>query len=806
MRLFKLLLILVILLFAGATGYISVIIFNREAALEQISRYNIAWLASQATTEYARLEQRVSAFGMPKSNVDQDEVQLRLDIVVNRLKLLQSGQIEELLNAQPELLETVRELEDVVAKVQLLVDHLDEPGNPQKALKSLTALDVKLAGLAAAANTFSGRKVAEDQKQLLFLHWMFSGLAAGLILCGIALTVLLIWRNKLLTRAHGDLHALTIDLQKTTQELERANEEVHDTNVALQSQNQTLLVQDVVLRTQNERFDAALNNMSQSLCMVDARQRLIVCNRQYQELFGLDSRLVEPGTPFRAIAAALSTGSRAGSALEKLLIGQQSLIQEGRAATYFEDIGDGRTFSISHQPMSDGGWVATYEDVSERRRAEARIAHMAHHDALTDLPNRILFHERMNDAFARFRRTGEPFSILCFDLDRFKSVNDTLGHPVGDALLKAVAERLLRHARETDLVARLGGDEFAILMTGSDQPQEAQSFAVRVLELLSVPFEVEGHHISTGASIGIAVAPTDGVTSDQLLKNADMALYRAKADGRQIYRFFAADMDAEMQARRRIENCLREALANNEFELRFQPLVNLQTNAIASCEALIRWNHPELGSVPPSEFIPIAEDIGLIGAIGEWVLQKACMAAALWPKSVRVAVNLSPIQFKNADLDKTIERALSLSALPAERLEVEITESLFLESSDATRAILNSLRELGVRIALDDFGTGYSSLSYLRSYPFDKIKIDQCFIRDIQSGNDSLAIIKSVIGLGHSLGMITTAEGVETAAQLEKLREAGCSEAQGYYFFRPQTEVQLTQILGAGQAGMVRAA
>jgi diguanylate cyclase (GGDEF)-like protein len=457
------------------------------------------------------------------------------------------------------------------------------------------------------------------------------------------------------------------------------------------------------------------------------------------------------------------------------------------------ELADGRTISVAHRPMPDGGWVATHEDITERREAEAQIAHMAHHDSLTDLPNRVLFRNRMHQALARVQR-GDHAAVLCLDIDRFKSVNDTLGHPVGDKLLRAVAERLRGCIRETDTVARLGGDEFAILQVGADQPSGASGLARRIVDVISEPYDLGGHHVVVGTSIGIALAPTDATDVDELLKNADLALYRAKAEGRARYRFFEREMDARVQDRRLVEVDLRKALSAGEFELYYQPLMNLERNEVSGLEALIRWHHPERGMVSPADFIPLAEEIGLIVPIGEWVLREACSQAANWPTEIKLAVNLSPAQFRTRTLVSTVVRALAASGLAASRLELEITESVLLRDDEANLGTLHQLRGLGVRISLDDFGTGYSSLSYLRSFPFDKIKIDQSFVRELSSRSDCAAIVEAVATLGRTLGMATTAEGVETREQLEELRSKGCTEAQGYLFSRPRPAHELWEL------------
>jgi diguanylate cyclase (GGDEF)-like protein/PAS domain S-box-containing protein len=438
-------------------------------------------------------------------------------------------------------------------------------------------------------------------------------------------------------------------------------------------------------------------------------------------------------------------------------------------------------------------------DVTERKRAEARIAYMAHHDALTDLPNRVLFNERLNELLARVRRERNSLAVHCLDLDHFKGVNDTLGHPIGDELLKTVAQRVSACLRDTDMVARLGGDEFAIIQFPLDDPNQASALAMTLIDVVSRPYEVHGHEFVVGASIGIAVAPGDGDAADALLRNADMALYRAKAEGRGTAHFFEAEMDRRIQARRMLELDIRKAFANGEFELFYQPLVNLQTNAVSGFEALLRWRHPERGMIAPIEFIPLAEEIGLIVPLGEWVLRNACMEAMRWPAPLKVAVNLSPAQFRNRGLVQAVLTALAYSRLPANRLELEITESVLLGETEANLAMLHQLRGIGVRISMDDFGTGYSSLSYLRSFPFDKIKIDRSFVKELAQRPDCVAIIRAVAGLGISLGIATTAEGVETPEQLERVRAEGCTEVQGYLFSPPRPAADLGELIAEQQ-------
>jgi diguanylate cyclase (GGDEF)-like protein len=483
-----------------------------------------------------------------------------------------------------------------------------------------------------------------------------------------------------------------------------------------------------------------------------------------------------------------------------MLADQRTCIGRQESETHYYELADGRIIASVYNPTPNGGWVGTFEDVTERRRAEAQVMHMARHDALTGLPNRALFREKLEQKLAH----NETFAVHFIDLDRFKTVNDTLGHPVGDALLCAVTERVQMAIRGVDTVARLGGDEFAVIQTGA-RPTDASELAGRLIQLIAEPFEVFGNQIVIGASIGIAMAPDDGNESDQLLRNSDMALYRVKGGGRGAYHFFEPEMDAEMQLRGALELDLRKALSEQQFELHYQPILDMVSGKVVGVEALTRWNHPDRGKVAPDLFIPIAEETGLIVPLGDWVLRQACRDATTWPSHVSVAVNLSAVQFRNPTLVYSIASALSDTGLAPTRLDLEITETIFLQQDQATLETLRQIRELGVRISMDDFGTGYSSLSYLRSFPFDKIKIDRSFTQELGRREDCLAIIRAVTRLGSSLGMITLAEGVETAEQFEILRAEGCDQAQGFLFSRPVDAKQIGEILH-GRSERVHAA
>ena len=638
-RLASLGLLVLVLALTLAAAYTSSLIFQRQQMLRQLSRYNLTWLASQAALEVTELESVTAAALVPGSGVDEDDAQLWLDIVANRVQVFEGDEIAEFVATSPELAAIVANFRNTVQAGQALMKGSASPERLRQVFVLFRALNAPMSRLASAANTHGGELAEQDQQQLSNLHWLFAALLGKLTLCSFGLIGALLRHNRLLAQAR---------------------EQVVQQNQALERRDHELLSQT------------------------------------------------------------------------------------------------------------------------------ARIFFMAHHDALTGLSNRLQFHERLQTALEQQRRPNDGIALLCLDLDHFKQVNDTLGHPAGDMLLKEVANRLLGCVRDGDVVARLGGDEFAILQCGTNQPEQAADLAQRIVGVLGTRYHLEGDHAIIGASIGVAVANPDLCTADMLLRNADLALYKAKESGRGAFRFFEYAMDEQVQARRSLQFDLHEALANDEFEVVYQPLLHLRRERISGFEALLRWRHPQRGLVLPGEFISMTEELGLIVPIGEWVMAQACADAATWPGHVKVAVNLSPVQFRSPGLLDAVRRALESSGLPAHRLELEVTESVLLQDSEAVLVTLHSLRALGCHVALDDFGTGYSSLSYLRNFPFSKIKIDRSFVQDMAERADCRAIVTSVFSLASELGMTTTAEGVETEEQLEFLRRTGCTEVQGFLFDRPR--------------------
>jgi diguanylate cyclase (GGDEF)-like protein len=561
----------------------------------------------------------------------------------------------------------------------------------------------------------------------------------------------------------------------------------------LRRMNDELQSQEAELRVQNMRFDTALTNMTQGLCMFDGERRIVVSNRRYAELYGLTMEQVKPGTSLRdVIQARINNGIFAGASADDYMKERFTSIQSD--IDMVQELNDGRSVAISLRLMQGGGWVSTHEDVTERRRIEARLDHMAHHDPLTDLPNRVLLRQTLEAALNSSRRTDRYLAVLMLDLDRFKEVNDTLGHVAGDSLLRALGERLRNGMRQSAMVARFGGDEFCVIdvFHPSDDPE---ALPKRIQEIIIAPVDLDGHTVTVGTSIGIALAPLHGTDPDELLKRADVALYRAKSDARGSYRLFEPEMDVALQERRALEQDLRGALAAGQLELHYQPIVSLKTDDITGFEALLRWKHPTRGWVPPGIFIPLAEETGLILGLTEWVLQEACAEAIHWPADVKVAVNLSVSQFKARGMLPAVATALARSGLAPQRLELEITETVMLNDVEAAFAAFRQLRQLGVRIVLDDFGTGFSSLSYLLRFPFDKIKIDRSFIADLAQEGSARVLVHSLVQMGRGLGVDVTAEGIETPQQLELMRAEGCTEIQGYLISpaRPATEMRQRQ-------------
>ncbi len=543
------------------------------------------------------------------------------------------------------------------------------------------------------------------------------------------------------------------------------------------------------------QFDTALNNMPHGLCMFSADGRVAVMNHRFIEMMKLSDDFVQRGASATDICnACVLSGSISAAAAQQILYEIESS-QRGDIVTSDPDPTKNRSLDWTFQPMAGGGTVVLVEDITERKDAEARISHLARYDELTALPNRVNFRDEIGRLLAM--QHGDHRSALLFvDLDQFKQVNDTLGHPCGDQLLCAVAERLREMLRPEDFVARFGGDEFVVFQQNIHSHEDAAALARRIVDRLSERYKIDNHLVEIGASVGIAMT-APGVGADTLLKNADMALYRAKADGRGTFCFFRDEMAQTVEARRILELDLRKALANEEFELFYQPLINLKSGKVSTCEALLRWNHPARGTVSPVDIIPVAEDMGLIVDLGRWILRKACMECMKWPEAVSVAVNFSPQQFHQRDVLSEVRYALEVSGLPAHRLEIEITESSLLHNTELTHDLLSQLRSLGVRISLDDFGTGYSSLSYLHNFPLQKVKIDRSFLEGIDSDRP-LTLLRGVARLSADLGMSVVVEGIETNEQLELISADGAvTEAQGYLFSRPVPSVRIRQLLNA---------
>ena len=544
--------------------------------------------------------------------------------------------------------------------------------------------------------------------------------------------------------------------------------------------------------------EAVVEGLSQGFLLYGADDRLILRNSHFLDLYPSLKDVAVPGARFdEVVRAEVDCGANDPMQnMEPPAVFRMRMERHREPRNIFEwQLSDSRWVLVNEARTRDGGTVVLYTDITELKRREREIQFLADHDTLTGLHNRASFQRRAEEALVGAKRRGTTVAIMCLDLDHFKNVNDTLGHAAGDEFLKCVAKRLRACFRDMDTVARFGGDEFGIVFTDLKQPETATTLVSRLLEIVSHPMDYNGQQIVSGVSIGVALSATDGDDADGLIKRADLALYRAKAEGRGTFRFFEEEMDARAQARRALEIDLRQAVIKNQLELHYQPQIDIFTDELVGFESLVRWRHPERGMISPLDFIPLAEETGIIGSIGEWVLHRACSDALAWPSSIKVAVNVSPAQFRTRNIAQLVAKVLADTGLKPNRLELEITESILLRDVDENLTTLRNLKSLGVRISMDDFGTGYSSLGSLRSFPFDKIKIDRSFVSDLERSQDAAAIVHAVLGLGHSLGVATCAEGVETQEQLAFLRGEGCTEVQGYYYSKPRPLGEIAEML-----------
>jgi diguanylate cyclase (GGDEF)-like protein len=746
-------------IFIGIAACLLYLLDSRRSQLDELATYNVTFLTAQASTEILRLRQLALSHAAGEAEVAQEDVQLALDILANRLSVIRSGRTRQYLIRFGRYEPVAQALGAALQAGQAQVDRWGGTAPALELARIFQPLEDSTAGLASLVHGEVAHRITASQDTFNKLQLGSLLMLATIALCGIGLSALLWW---------------------------------------LQAHNRLVQERDHDLKVQNLRFNVALTNMSQALAMFDGEDRLVVCNGRFREMFGLPEQLVAPGTPAAEVFDGAARHAPYGAEMVRRMRGRLLRLTEASGAgAVLEENRNGAAVSATVQSMADGGWVATFEDVTERHRAESRIAHMALHDALTGLPNRVMLRDRLERALAELKRGGARFAVFYLDLDHFKDVNDTLGHPIGDALLREAAARLLACVREGDVVARLGGDEFAILQSGQGTEARAAEVAERVIQAIGTPFDLDGHRVTVGTSIGIALCDGTEEDADALLRRADLALYRAKEDGRGTWRFFEPEMERQATERHRIETELREALPRGELSILFQPQLSLRSGRIAGCEALLRWRHARMGDIPPSLFVPVAEKIGLILRLGEHVLRVACREAASWPEDVRVAVNLSAVQFTAGDVPATVARVLAETGLPPQRLELEVTESVLIRDDAVVLEAMRALKRLGVRLSLDDFGTGYSSLSYLLRFPFDKVKIDRAFVRAGESRAEAEAIVRHITSLARHLGMTTTAEGVETLEQLDDMRAADCDEVQGFLVGRPCAAQDLRVLLEA---------
>jgi diguanylate cyclase (GGDEF)-like protein len=743
-----------IILLGIASIKFALAIQEQRAALERTSRYDVAFSASQAVHEYARLITRIAVLASGNADAGVDDVVLRYEILKSRYNTMDQGDFVDFTRKDPWRARLIADFKAVLDAAGPDIPQADDPHANARLLAILKPLESEFVGLASEANSYNGLLVADDQQALFNLHQRFSALTVGLIMAGLLLILVLFSNNRLLGKTSSELKSAAAVLETTQEQL----------------------------RLQNRIFHIALNNMSQGLCMVDSAGRVQVVNRRLFEIFEIRNAAIHDDWTIADLVH--NIGKKKRPDLEStILLCRAGASEEGDQSDI--RLSDGSIIQVARRGIADGGTVLTCEDVTERTIAQERVAHLARHDSLTDLPNRNMLQQFIEDALARSAETGEKLAVLCLDLDNFKNVNDTLGHAIGDKILRQVGQRISSVCRGGNLVSRIGGDEFVVVQVGVAGRTDPEKLADRIIESLVDPFEIDGKELRTGTSIGIAMAPDNSADAETLLKFADTALYAAKSQGRGKMVFFEKSLQAKLDARQQLELELKIANFDDEFRIEYQPQVETRSGRIKGVEALLRWTSPRRGGVSPAEFIPVAEEIGMIGRLGEWALKKACADAMRWPDDISLAVNVSPIQFTGDDFVATLSEALAETGLAPHRIELEITESLFLAEDDATLQAMNALKAAGIRIALDDFGTGYSALSYIHKFPIDKIKIDRSFVLGLENDRtQNLEIVRAIVAMADSLGIETLAEGVENEGQLSLVAAAGCHQVQGFHFAR----------------------
>ena len=792
-----------IVIFMMMAGYVVVLIAQKQDKISQLSNYNIAWIASQTAVETSKFQNLIVRTIPNSPDADADEIQLRFEILVSRLDTLKAGDFAAFAKSDPEIQAFVDAYGKTIREIDALTPRLSSPGVSRQILTLISPFDKLITKIASAAYAFSSDRILSYQHDMQKLQKYFVYFVVGLFVCGTGFIALLIYQNLAMKKSGQELQATANELRQAIVATESARAEVAQQNLMLVSKNKLLKQRDTELHTQIDRFNAALNNMKHGLLLLDHEANVVLYNKQCLELFGLSAGDLPCGSNVFKYTFNNRENSRE---LGQIFQSVRRKIYRHDDLQFVHTCADGQMFNIFCQQLHDKGAIVMIEDVTERRCAEERIEYLAHHDALTGLANRLSFAAAMETAISDLDHGRRQFAVHSLDLDRFKLINDTYGHQTGDKLLQAVSERLCRCIGDGETVARLGGDEFVMLQANVQSADDAWRMAERILAAFREPFSLAGRELIIGASIGVTLAPQDGRNAERLLKNADLALYRAKLQERGTIAFYDHSLDVSETTRLELELDLRHAIANGELELFYQLIGDSQDMSVLGHEALMRWNHPARGRISPLEFISVAENNGSINAIGEWALREACMECAHWPLERDVSVNVSPVQFRNPGLVSIVMSALACSGLRPSRLTLEITESAFLDDSGAAFSMLKQIKALGVKIALDDFGTGYSSLSYLRKFPFDKVKIDKSFVDGIASDPEDLAIVRSIVDMCRTLGMAITAEGVENATQLECLRRMGCNQVQGYFLGRPVASAVILLNMRVSAPTAIRAA
>jgi diguanylate cyclase (GGDEF)-like protein len=772
---------------------------ERASVVQDVARH-----FSGTLVHLQRFQNRLSAYEIDDGTIEPAQVRGEYAALLNEIAALEQSDYHRALKDRPNDVALIDDMVFAARQIAPVVNTIESEGAATAGRRQFELVEADLIRLSANLNKMVELQVETERASIFGFTRIFILALSILTMAIIVFVFICLRQTSLLGAARGGMSQLSADLESSFRQLEVAKSAVEAANIVLKKQNERLVEREADVRVNSRRFAAALENMREGISMFDADRRLVVSNRHFLDLYRVSPELAAVGTPHAELKARMVAGGLLTPTSATVL---DELDESFEPRTQEFELTDGRVIEVHREPMNDGGWVTTHEDITLRRKSESHIGFLARHDALTGLENRVSFQEGLASLLGSGKADSGLYAVIIFDLDRFKTINDIYGYEAGDIVLCEISRRAAALSGDHGLASRCGGDEFGMVLGPFDSELQCRAAARSIVQTMSEPMGLEGISLQVGCCVGMAIAPLHGQDAETLIRRADVTLYQAKSAGRWQARIYDPNLDLRLQERRLLEADIRQALAQNKFELRYQPIIDLISERTVAVEALLRWHHPSLGWVSPDTFVPIAEDSGLIIPLGAWVLRQACLEASRWPKQVALSVNLSAAQLRSMTTVDTITEALHASRLHASQLELEMTETVLFDEERALE-VMSELRGVGVRFSLDDFGTGYSSLSYLRRFQFDKIKIDKSFLREAETRPDCIAIINAIAGLGRSLKMNTVAEGIETATELDIVRAAGCRYGQGYLFGRPMSAEAILERLEGERAldGLIRVA